>query len=85
MKIINGDIFRANPQIRPVKGGKKTVAKNTGKNQKTNGTANGKRDARIINRGRTDDKLKNTRKDSVTSSSSVSDHFLKIKLRFGHF
>ncbi|XP_065223642.1 katanin p60 ATPase-containing subunit A-like 1 isoform X2 [Planococcus citri] len=61
---------KTNPQIRQVRGGKKSaVAKNTGKNQKTNGTTNGKRDTRIINR-RTDDKLKNTRKDSVTSSSS---------------
>lgn len=67
---------RPNPQIRPLNRGKKSaVTKNTtGKNQKTNGTTNGKRETRIINR-RTDDKLKNTRKDSVTSSSSVSFFF----------
>lgn len=48
------------------------------KNQKTNGSTtnnnianNKKNDSRFINRKVGDDKLKNNRKDSVTSSSNV--------------
>lgn len=71
--------FRSNPQIRPVRGNKKSAsAKNVAKNQKTNGSTtnnnianNKKNDSRFINRKVGDDKLKNNRKDSVTSSSNV--------------
>lgn len=77
-------LLRSNPQIRPVRGNKKSAsAKNVPKNQKTNGSTtnnnnsnNKKIDSRFINRKVGDDKLKHNRKDSVTSSSNVRIYYL---------